>query len=88
MLSGRSSWPMMTVSCCAGSASRVRLCQRVGADLLRQLDEVPDRPVIFLADGRVLTSYTQADIAEAVGARVRPKQESYDLVVAAPARPG
>ena len=29
MLSGRSSWPMMTVSCCAGSASRIRLCQRV-----------------------------------------------------------
>ena len=28
MLSGRSSWPMTTVSCCAGSASRTRLCQR------------------------------------------------------------
>jgi hypothetical protein len=28
VLSGRSSWPMMTVSCCAGSASRIRLCQR------------------------------------------------------------
>lgn len=52
-----------------------------GAELLAQLDEVPDDPVIFLADGRVLTSYTQADIAKAVGARVRPERESYDLVV-------
>ena len=52
-----------------------------GAELLRQLDQVPDNPVVFLADGRVLTSYTQADIAEAVGAQVRPKLESYDLVV-------
>ena len=52
-----------------------------GAGLLRQLDEVPDNPVIFLANGRVLTSYSQADIAEAVGARVRPEHESYDLVV-------
>ena len=30
-----------------------------GAGLLRQLDEVPDNPVIFLADGRVLTSYSR-----------------------------
>ena len=52
-----------------------------GAELLAQLDQVPDHPVIFLADGRVLTSYTQADIAEAVGAQVRPKRDSYDLVV-------
>ena len=44
-----------------------------GAELLQQLDEVPDNPVIFLADGRVLTSYTRADIAEAVGAQVRPR---------------
>jgi thioredoxin reductase (NADPH) len=52
-----------------------------GAELLQQLDEVPDNPVVFLADGRVLTSYTLAEIAEAVGARVRPGRESYDLVV-------
>ena len=52
-----------------------------GAELLQQLDEVPDHPVIFLADGRVLTSYTEADIAEAVGAQVRPKRDAYDLVV-------
>jgi thioredoxin reductase (NADPH) len=39
--------------------------------------------VIFLANGRVLTSYTQAEIAEAVGARVRPKFDAYDLVVGA-----
>ena len=52
-----------------------------GAELLAQLDQVPDHPVILLADGRVLTSYTQADIAEAVGAQVRPKRDSYDLVV-------
>ena len=45
-----------------------------GAELLQQLDEVPDNPVIFLADGRVLTSYTRAEIAEAVGAQVRPKR--------------
>ena len=52
-----------------------------GAELLQQLDEVPDNPVVFLADGRVLTSYTEADIAEALGAPVRPKRGSYDLVV-------
>jgi thioredoxin reductase (NADPH) len=43
--------------------------------------------VIFLADGRVLTSYTRADVAEAVGAQlaigaqVRPRLDAYDLVV-------
>ena len=52
-----------------------------GAELLGQLDQVPDNPVIFLADGRVLTSYTRAEIAEAAGAQVRPKLESYDLIV-------
>ncbi|HKA97048.1 MAG TPA: FAD-dependent oxidoreductase [Streptosporangiaceae bacterium] len=52
-----------------------------GSDLLAQLDEVPGRPVVFLADGRVLTTYTDADIAEAAGAHVRPKLDSYDLVV-------
>ena len=52
-----------------------------GAQLLQQLDEIPDNPVIFLADGRVLTSYTRAEIAEAVGAPVRPKLDAYDLVV-------
>jgi thioredoxin reductase (NADPH) len=52
-----------------------------GAELLRQLDEVPDHPVIFLADGRILADYTEADIAEAVGAPVHPKRQAYDLVV-------
>ena len=52
-----------------------------GAELLQQLDEGPDTPVVFLADGRVLTSYTRAEIAEAVGARVRPTHDFYDLVV-------
>jgi len=52
-----------------------------GAELLQQLDQVPGNPVIFLADGRVLTSYTRADIAEAAGARVRPRLDAYDLVV-------
>jgi len=52
-----------------------------GAKLLQQLDDVPGHPVIFLADGRVLTSYTRADIAEAVGAQVRPRLDAYDLVV-------
>ena len=52
-----------------------------GAELLQQLDQVPDNPVIFLADGRVLTSYTRAEIAEAVGAQVRPRLDVYDLVV-------
>ena len=52
-----------------------------GAELLQQLDEVPDNPVVFLADGRVLTSYTRAEIAEAVGAQVRPRLDAYDLVV-------
>jgi thioredoxin reductase (NADPH) len=52
-----------------------------GAELLQQLDQVPDNPVIFLADGRVLTSYTLAEIAEAAGARVRPRLDVYDLVV-------
>jgi thioredoxin reductase (NADPH) len=58
-----------------------------GAELLQQLDQVPGHPVIFLADGRVLTSYTRADVAEAVGAQlavgaqVRPRLDAYDLVV-------
>jgi thioredoxin reductase (NADPH) len=58
-----------------------------GADLLQQLDQAPGNPVIFLADGRVLTSYTRADVAEAVGAQVaagaqvRPRLDAYDLVV-------
>src|SRR5215813_8597984 len=58
-----------------------------GAELLQQLDQVPDNPVIFLADGRVLTSYTRADVAEAVGdqvavgPQVRPRLDAYDLVV-------
>jgi thioredoxin reductase (NADPH) len=52
-----------------------------GAELLSQLDEVPDHPVLFMADGRILTTYTDADIAEAVGARIRPKRRAYDLVV-------
>jgi thioredoxin reductase (NADPH) len=61
---------------------------REGAELLQRLDQVPDNPVIFLADGRVLTSYTRADVAEAVGAQVavgpqvRPRLDAYDLVVA------
>jgi thioredoxin reductase (NADPH) len=52
-----------------------------GAELLRRLDEVPDHPVVFLADGRILTDYTAADIVEAVGAEVHPKRRAYDLVV-------
>ena len=52
-----------------------------GAELLGQLDQIPDNPVIFLADGRVLTSYTLAEIAEAAGAQVRPRLDVYDLVV-------
>jgi thioredoxin reductase (NADPH) len=52
-----------------------------GAELLQRLDQVPGNPVIFLADGRVLTSYTRADVAEAVGAQVRPRLDAYDLVV-------
>jgi thioredoxin reductase (NADPH) len=52
-----------------------------GAELLSQLDEVPDHPVVFLADGRILTEPTSADVAEAVGARIHPKRRAYDLVV-------
>jgi thioredoxin reductase (NADPH) len=52
-----------------------------GAELLQQLEQIPDGPVVFLPGGRVLTSYTQADIAEAVGGKVRPKAGAYDLVV-------
>jgi thioredoxin reductase (NADPH) len=52
-----------------------------GAELLSQLDEVPDHPVVFAADGRILTDYTPADIAEAVGARIHPPRQAYDLVV-------
>jgi thioredoxin reductase (NADPH) len=52
-----------------------------GAELLGQLDEVPDNPVVFLADGRILTDYTAADVAEAVGAPIHPKRNIYDLVV-------
>jgi thioredoxin reductase (NADPH) len=53
-----------------------------GAELLQRLDQVPCNPVLFLADGRVLTSYTRADIAAALGAQVRPRHSAYDLVVA------
>jgi thioredoxin reductase (NADPH) len=52
-----------------------------GAELLSQLDEVPDHPVVFAAHGRILTDYTAADIAEAVGARIHPPGLAYDLVV-------
>jgi thioredoxin reductase (NADPH) len=52
-----------------------------GAELLQQLDDVPGNPVIFLVGGRALTSYTRADVAEAVGAQVRPRLGAYDLVV-------
>ncbi|HUB42211.1 MAG TPA: fused response regulator/thioredoxin-disulfide reductase, partial [Streptosporangiaceae bacterium] len=52
-----------------------------GAELLARLDEVPDHPVIFLADGRILTEPTAEDVAEAVGARVHPRRRAYDLVV-------
>jgi len=52
-----------------------------GAQLLGQLDEVPDDPVVFMADGRILTQPTSADIAQAVGARVHPKRRAYDLVI-------
>ena len=44
--------------------------------------------MIFLADGRVLTSYTQADIAEAVGAQVRPKRRPMTWSSSGPGRPG
>jgi thioredoxin reductase (NADPH) len=61
-----------------------------GAELLQHLhvDQVPANPVIFLADGQMLTSYTRADVAEAisaqvaVGAEVRPRHGAYDLAVA------
>jgi thioredoxin reductase (NADPH) len=52
-----------------------------GAELLQRLDQVPDNPVLFFADGRVLTSYTRADIAAALGAQVQPRHSGYDLVV-------
>src|SRR5215469_15205458 len=52
-----------------------------GAELLSQLEEIPDHPVVFMADGRILTEPTSADIAQAVGARVHPKRRAYDLVV-------
>jgi thioredoxin reductase (NADPH) len=52
-----------------------------GAELLQRLDQVPAQPVLFLADGRVLTSYTRADVAAALGAQVRPRHNAYDLVV-------
>jgi len=52
-----------------------------GAELLSQLDEIPDHPVVFMTDGRILTQPTPADIAQAVGARVHPKRRAYDLVI-------
>jgi thioredoxin reductase (NADPH) len=53
-----------------------------GRELLDQLPRpAPDHPVVFLRDGRALIDYTRADIAAAVGARVRPDRDSYDLVV-------
>ncbi|MGY1670806.1 FAD-dependent oxidoreductase [Geodermatophilus sp. SYSU D00710] len=53
-----------------------------GVELLSTVpDRNPDRPVLFLRDGRVLTRYTRADIAEAVGAHTVPQHACYDLVV-------
>jgi thioredoxin reductase (NADPH) len=52
-----------------------------GAELLSQLDEIPDHPVVFMADGRILTEPAPADIAAAVGARIHPKRRAYDLVI-------
>src|SRR6478672_1450956 len=52
-----------------------------GAELLQQLDEVPDNPVVFLADGRMLTGDYLAEITEAIGAQVRPRLGAYDLIV-------
>jgi thioredoxin reductase (NADPH) len=58
-----------------------------GAELLQQVDQVPGYPVIFLADGQVLTTYTPADVAEAITGQVaispgvRPERDAYDLVV-------
>lgn len=52
-----------------------------GAELLSQLDQVPDHPVVFLADGRILTDSTDADLAQAVGAQIHPKHQVYDLIV-------
>jgi len=59
-----------------------------GAKLLQQLDDVPGNPVIFLADGRVLTSYTRADVAEAVGAQVRRDSTPTTWSWSARGRPG
>lgn len=53
-----------------------------GAELLAGVPaRNPDLPVLFLRDGRVLTDYTRAEVAEAMGAHTSPQRSSYDLVV-------
>lgn len=53
-----------------------------GQSLLEHVDrQNPELPVLFLRDGSILTNYTRADIAEAVGAHTKPKHDNYDLVV-------
>ena len=59
-----------------------------GAELLSQLDEVPDDPVVFMADGRILTEPTAADIAAAVGARIHPKRRPTTWSSSGRGRPG
>jgi hypothetical protein len=53
---------------------------REGAAPLKAAGRDSQQPVIFLAGGRVLTSYTQADIAQAADAQVGPQRDAYDLV--------
>jgi thioredoxin reductase (NADPH) len=53
-----------------------------GRQLLGQLDQPPpEHAVVFLQDGRVLTDFAKSDVAAAIGVRVRPDRDAYDLVV-------
>ena len=50
-------------------------------DLAPALKAAIDCSVVMLPDGRVLTSPTLAELAEAVGLQVEPEHETYDVVV-------
>jgi thioredoxin reductase (NADPH) len=50
-------------------------------DLAPALKVAIDCTVVLLPDGRVLSSPTRAELAEAVGLQVEPEHETYDVVV-------
>ncbi len=50
-------------------------------DLAPALKSAVDCSVVMLPDGRVLTSPTRSELAEAVGLQVEPEHDTYDVVI-------